>query len=241
MNGDMSDNNLRPSRLNINGKAVWVVDDHQYALLIWTKLFLDRQASPVLLSIDYHPDTNPPFWLYAYQKAMAIDPEREVELVEKFQKKMMTGINLNDLDTLQAVMASMRNDEQINTALELGIISDYHMVNCMEKHDYLRGHHYLVPENQFGCLDDVMFENIGLPLAEISSHDLILDIDLDYFRSRDNFNLELKQNKIFSDLVKQAKIITIARSKSYFDFLKKETFTIEECQERLIRLLTEIC
>lgn len=230
-----------PSGLSINGKAVWIVDDHQYALLIWTELFKNSQVTPMLVSIDYHPDTNPPFWLYAYQKAIAIDSDRETELVEKFQKKMMASIDPNDLETLQAVMAQMRNDEQINTALELGVISDYHMINCMEKHDYLRGHHYLVPENQFGSLDDTMFKNLGLPLAEISAQDLILDIDLDYFRNRNNFDLDLKQNRIFSGLVKQAKIITIARSKSYFDFLKKEPFTIEECQESLIKLLMEIC
>jgi hypothetical protein len=194
----------------------------------------------VLLSIDYHPDTNPPFWLFAYQKAMAIDPDREDELVAKFQNKMLSSINFDQLNSIEMVMGQMRNDEHINTAMELGYLSDYHMINCMEKHVYSTGNHYLVPENQFGSLADSMFKNIGLPLPRIRSHELILDIDLDYFLRLENFDLDLNQNTIFSDLVKQARVITVARSKTYFDFLRKDAFSIEICEEKLINLLVKI-
>ena len=85
----MSNNNLTPRYFNIMGKDIWIVDDHQYVLLIWGQLFQLEKNKMVLVSIDYHPDTNPPFWLYAYQKAMAIDPDREVELVANFQNKMI--------------------------------------------------------------------------------------------------------------------------------------------------------
>ncbi|MBI4857651.1 MAG: UPF0489 family protein [Acetobacterium woodii] len=236
----MSDNNLTPRHEHINGKDIWVVDDHQYVLLIWGKLFQLHKKPMVLLSIDYHPDTNPPFWLYAYQKAMAIDPDREDQLVAKFQNKMLSSINSDQLDSIELVMGQMRNDEHINTAMELGYLSDYHMINCMEKHAYLTGNHYLVPKNQFGSLADTMFKNIGLPLATISSQELILDIDLDYFLRRENIDLDLNQNTIFSDLVKQARVITVARSKTYFDFLKNDPFTIEICEEKLIKLLAKI-
>lgn len=236
----MSDNNLTPRQVNINGKDIRIVDDHQYVLLIWGQLFQIQKKPMVLVSIDYHPDTNPPFWLYAYQKAMAIDPDREDQLVTKFQNKMLSSIHSDQLDSIEMVMGQMRNDEHINTAMELGYLSNYHMINCMKKHQYSRGSHYLVPKNQFGNLEDSMFKSVGLPLAIISSQDLILDIDLDYFLSRKNFDLDLNQNTIFSDLVKQARMITVARSKTYFDFLKNDEFTIEDCEEKLIRLLEKI-
>lgn len=236
----MSDNNLAPRQVNINGKDIRIVDDHQYVLLIWGQLFQIQKKSMVLVSIDYHPDTNPPFWLYAYQKAMAIDPDREDELVAKFQSKMLSSMHSDQLDSIETVMGQMRNDEHINTAMELGYLSDYHMINCMEKHQYSRGSHYLVLENQFGSLGDSMFKSIGLPLEKISSQELILDIDLDYFLSRENFDLDLNQNTIFSDLVKQARMITVARSKTYFDFLKNDEFAIEVCEEKLINLLAKI-
>lgn len=67
---------------------------------------------------------------------MAIDPDREAELVEKFQRRMLAALEPLDLDSVQRVMGQMRNDEHINTAMELGYLSDYHMINCMEKHAY---------------------------------------------------------------------------------------------------------
>lgn len=236
----MSNSNLNPRCLSIGGKDIRVVDDHQYVLLVWGSLFQNRKQPMVLVSIDYHPDTNPSFWLSAYQKAMAIDPDREAELVEKFQKRMLASLEPLNLNSVRMAMDQMRNDEHINTAIELGYLRDYHMVNCMEKHVYSRGSHYLVPENQFGSLEDAMFKSVELPLKNISAEDLILDIDLDYFLCPENFDLDLDQNSIFADLVKQAQIITIARSKTYFDFLKTDEFTIESCEEKLINLLKKI-
>jgi hypothetical protein len=236
----MSNSNLNPRCLTIGGKEIQVVDDHQYVLLIWGTLFQNRKQPMVLVSIDYHPDTNPPFWLWAYQKAMAIDPDREVELVEKFQRRMLAVLEPLNLISIEKAMDQMRNDEHINTALELGYLCDYHMINCMEEHAYSRGSHYLVPENQFGSLEDAMFKSVALPLEKISAEELILDIDLDYFLRLENFELDLNQNSIFADLVKQAQIITVARSKTYFDFLKTDQFAIESCEEKLIALLGKI-
>ncbi|WP_414733011.1 UPF0489 family protein [Acetobacterium carbinolicum] len=236
----MSNNNLKPRCLSIGGKDIFVVDDHHYVLLIWGRLYKTRKHPMVLVSIDYHPDTNPPFWLWAYQKAMAIDPDREVELVAKFQQRMMITIEPLNLDSVRKAIGQMRNDEQINTAMALGYLSDYHMINCMEKHTYSKGSHYLVPKTQFGSLEDAMFKNIKLPLKKIGAEDLILDIDLDYFLRQENFELDLDQNRIFADLVRQAQIITVARSKSYFDFLRTEEFTIKSCEEKLIGLLGKI-
>lgn len=236
----MSNNNIKPRCLSIEGKDIRVVDDHQYVLLIWGSVYKNRRRPMVLVSIDYHPDTNPPFWLWAYQKAIAIDPNREAELVAKFQQRIMSSLEPLNLDSIRMVIDRMRNDEHINTAMALGYLSDYHMINCMEKHNYSRGSHYLVPENQFGSLEDRMFKNIKLPIKKISGEDLILDIDLDYFLCPESFDLDLDQNSIFVDLVKQAQIITVARSKSYFDFLRTDEFTIESCEEKLIGLMEKI-
>lgn len=236
----MSNSNLTPRSLCIGGKAIRIVDDHQYVLLIWGSLFQNRKQPMVLVSIDYHPDTNPPFWLWAYQKAMAIDPDREAELVGKFQSRMMADLEPLNLISIKKAMDQMRNDEHINTAMELGYLCDYHMINCMEEHAYSKGSHYLVPENQFGSLEDAMFKSIALPLEKISANKLILDIDLDYFLRLENFELDLNQNSIFAELVRQAQMITIARSKTYFDFLKTDQFTIESCEEKLIGLLEKI-
>jgi len=233
-------NNINPKCVNSGDKKIVVVDDHQYALLAWAKLFQKTQKSCALVSIDYHPDTNPPFWLYAYQKAMAIDPEREVSLVSIFQQKILASIDPADIKSIELVMEKMRNDEQINTAMSLGYLKNYHMINCMEKHQYETGHHYLVEKENFGSLGDNMFKEIKFSLDTLGEEAYILDIDLDYFSALKNFQYQSEQITVFKKLVQGASLITIARSATYFDYLKEDDFSIEECEDKLITLITSI-
>lgn len=236
----MINNNIKPQQMTIGDTKIRVVNDHQYTLLIWGQHFQETQKSHTLISIDYHPDTNPPFWLYAYQKAMAVDPDREEDLVANFQQRIMASIDPLSPETIVDVMDKMRNDEHINTAMALGYLKDYHMINCMEKHQYPTGNHYLVEKKDFGSLEDTMFADSGFKMEELIQEDFILDIDLDYFSALDNFKYDLKRNSVFKELVKGASLITIARSVTYFDYLKKENFTIEDCEDKLMELLEEI-
>lgn len=227
-----------PEIHEFGGKKIAVVDVHQQALLIWGEWSLAKDEAATLVSIDYHPDTNPPFWLHAYGKAMAIDPEREEELVVRFTQDVMAEIEPRDLTTIP--MELMRNDEQINTALALGYLSDYHMLNCMERHEYERGHHYLVPEAYFGSLADEMFQAVDFA-PQLLTGSLILDVDLDYFNRPENLQLDLGRNEMFPRLVERAEIITVARSETYFDYLRrKNNFSLAQCEEALIELLGKI-
>jgi cystathionine beta-lyase family protein involved in aluminum resistance len=225
--------NLNPETFKLADKTIKVVEDHQYAFLIWADWYQKKQEASVLVSIDFHPDTNPPFWLTAYQKAMAKNPDQEESLTRKFQQQILTKMDVKNRQSLEAVMASMRNDEQINTAMKLGIVNDYHMINCMEAHQYPTGHHYLVSQVHFGSLDDTMFEAIDF--KEEALAEIILDIDLDYF-SKPVF-CRPDEQKIFGQLLKKAKLITIARSSKYFEYLKKENFSIDECQQMILDLI----
>lgn len=224
-------------------KEICIVDNHQYALLIWAREALKRSVPGTLVSIDYHPDTNPFFWLYAYQKAMAIDPAREEKLVSLFQEKLLKEINPLELETLAEKMPLMRNDEHINTAMELGYLNDYHMINCMEKHCYATGHHYLVPEEKFGVLKDDMFSEAGFSLSclkDPKNQWLILDIDLDYFMRPSDFVVSFDEMTILKTLLMKADLITCARSVTYFDHLKTENFSIEACENALLLMIKKL-
>ncbi|MDO5432008.1 hypothetical protein [Eubacterium sp.] len=241
----MVDKLLKEQNLRIipfREKKMFIVDNHQYALLIWAREALKRGIPGILVSIDYHPDTNPPFWLYAYQKAVAVDPEREEKLFSLFQKKILGTIDPLNLNTLAEKMPLMRNDEHINAAMELGYLIDYHMINCMEKHCYTTGNHYLVPEEKFGTLKNEMFSAAGFDLSFLSNQAhlfLILDIDLDYFMRQENFIASPSEMSVFRKLLKKADVITCARSATYFEHLKMESFTIEECENSLIALIKQ--
>ncbi len=236
----MASNNINPKCVSLRAKKIVVVDDHQYVLLAWAELFKKTQKAHTLVSIDYHPDTNPSFWLYAFQKAMAIDPDREASLVPIFQQKLMASIDPLDIKSVERVMEKMRNDEHINTAMNLGYLKNYHMINCMEKHQYETGHHYLVANENFGSLDDKMFKDAGFSVKSIEKEAYILDIDLDYFSSRESFQYQSEKSIVFKKLVLGASLITIARSVTYFDYLKKDDFSIAECEDNLITLIGKI-
>ena len=230
-------------QIDLGGKILSIVDNHQYALLVWAREAIALGVPLTLVSVDYHPDTNPPFWLQAYQKAMAVDPLREAELVKKFEHRVMADIDPGDLETLGKKMALMRNDEHINTGMCLGYLKDYHMINCMERHCYASGTHYLVPEPYFGVLKDAAFLAAGFSpekfLKDLEGP-LVVDMDLDYFMRAQDFTYDAGAMAGFSALCRRAALITSARSQTYFEHLRREDFSMSECETAFVRLMKKI-
>lgn len=220
--------------LKINQKKIFIIDKHQYSLPIWGYFSNKNNKSYTLVSIDYHPDTNPPFLQSSqYQASLKHGGEK---LINKIINKKINSINKYNIENLIKKTDNLSNDEHINTAIRLKYLNDYHMINCMDKHNYSIGRHYLLKEKFFSRLDDQMFNSINF---KIPKKDYILDIDLDFFLDKKSLYYKNK-NYIFNQLVRKSKFITIARSKKYFNYLKKENFTIKECENLLINLIKKI-
>lgn len=216
----------------IAGKKVYVTDRHQYVMPLWTAHSNMDAASYELVSIDFHPDTNPPFWQVLTLEATLANREEDEAYFQKLLERKLSKIDRNDLDQIVDLIEELNNDEHINTAMALGVLRDYHMINCMDAHAYERGKHYLLTEAHYGSLEDAMFESVDF---KVPSTPFILDIDLDYFMRRTDFII--KNDTIFEALVEGAEFITIARSVKYFEYLKKESFSIDECEDLLLDLL----
>ncbi len=229
-NGDFS--NLRI--LNIKGKKVYVVDQHQYTLPLWADESIKNEMRYSLVSIDYHPDTNPPFWQKSHYKAIMKDDKRAEYLTDFFIQERLQSIDSNNIELIIALPKDLNNDEHIHTAYALGYLSDYHMINCMDAHEYDKGTHYLIAEEHFSSLEDEMFESIDFKLLEDK---FILDIDLDYFLTKKSF--EIDSDRYIKELIRKSEFITIARSKKYFEYLKKpqEDFTLETCEKMCIEMI----
>ena len=216
----------------LKGKEVYVTDRHQYTLPVWTAYSSDRNTSYTLVSIDFHPDTNPPFWQEITPKMSMDNREDDQGYFQELLENRINCLDRYDIEAIVSCVDRLNNDEHINTAMSLGVLKDYHMINCMDRHQYETGRHYLLEEAYYGLLEDSMFKSIGFELPE---KPFILDIDLDYFMRLSDF--EIEADTIFKALVQGADLITVARSVKYFEYLKKEEFSIEECEARLIDLL----
>lgn len=229
-NGDFS--NLKI--LNIKDKKIYLVDQHQYTLPLWAYESIIRGDSYVLVSIDYHPDTNPPFWQKSHYKAIMKDDKRVEALTELFIKERLKTVDSRNLQKIIELPKDLNNDEHINTAVALGYLNDYHMINCMDAHEYDKGTHYLIGEEYFSSLEDEMFESIDFKIPE---DQFILDIDLDYFLSKESF--EINSDGYIKELIQKSEFITIARSKKYFEYLKKpqEDFTLETCEKLCLKMI----
>jgi hypothetical protein len=104
----------------------------------------------------------------------------------------------------------------------------------MDAHEYKKGTHYLIREDYFSSLEDEMFESIGF---KIPDDKFILDIDLDYFLTKEGFRIS--SDAYIKELVQKSEFITIARSKKYFEYLKKpqEDFTLETCEKLCLDMI----
>lgn len=224
--------------LNIASKDIYIVDRHQYVLPIWAKKSLEDNLSYELVSIDYHPDTNPPFWQKSYLKAVNENRQEDNKYIDDISQSMVAKIERGDINAIINCSDNLNNDEHINTAIKLKFINDYHMINCMDNHKYDLGKHYLINSEHFSSISDTMFESLNF---QVPKEKFILDIDLDYFLEISSFELNSSNNKeIFRKLVLDSSFITIARSIKYFNYLKRENFTIEECEELMIRMIYKI-
>lgn len=228
--------------LKICDKDLYIVDRHQYVLPIWANKSLDNKESYELVSIDYHPDTNPPFWQKAYFKAVNENRDEDEKYIDDICNKMIAKVNPSEIESMPSVSDRLNNDEHINTAMNLKYINDYHMLNCMDNHLYDSGKHYLISEEHFSSLKNSMFESVEF---KVPDRKFILDIDLDYFLEVSSFKLNNSLEThdsfdLFKRLVRECEFITIARSIKYFNYLRRDNFTIEECEELMINMIKTI-
>lgn len=238
---------------SINNKHVHVVDEHNFVLPLWANFSISNNKQYSLVTLDFHTDTKPAFNRYA-----CLQKKGEMFNVwNEFRKSYIKDINQKDINTVIEATKNLANDEHIYAALDLGYILDAHVIhvddNNYQDHYifyYLTKNFFdLIPkelcvapygrkyeglvEYRLNRLEDAYINDTKF---RIPTNPFILDIDLDYFPTRESLN-PIKREYI-KELVSKAQLITVARESSYFqENCEQLGFNLQEAESLLLKLI----
>lgn len=243
---------------NNYSKKIVIVNHHQEVLPVWAKKYFEIGKKLKLITLDYHADTVMPFRTYSSKVVLNEGNNNIIERMQKFQSELIKLIKSNlTLETITEWSEKLNCDEQIMAAYRFGIIKDYQVIYCMEEDFREVGGEHL-KYNKLDCngifqpsskctefcpytelikcnsrLEDFYLKSTNL---EIPDSEFILDIDLDYFQTKKSLFPE--KHLIFKELVQKSSIITVARSRSYFQDLKIDgDLDLESAEQYLIQLI----
>lgn len=246
----------------IHGKPVYIFESHNVAFAAWSEIKAAHEEELLLLTFDHHTDVHEAFIGWAYAK----NNNRNDENVSPMILERLARVDWRDEHSVQEAVKELRNDEQIDAALRLGLFSYAFCFNnqhtntrSIEEKKFSENWTFgaVPPEPPFtygipkrkifeigeiceiGCekiphdddclkpaadqgIESVMLECLigkanvmaqAAGIEDITKVPYVLDIDLDYFRTKDA--LSPKNATIFHELIRNAVAITIATEPSY--------------------------
>lgn len=218
----------------IGSVPIYIFNSHNMALPVWGTYAVQYGALN-LLSFDTHTDTHFAFSTLLSENGMQVDCDYEAVLNNPIVAEYLSGVRyrIEDFSFEDVFKYSMEipNTEQILNGVAFGYLKSYtirHHLSAVnyERDDQLNGYDAIYIDD-----DDERKPIIRQPLA--------LDIDLDYFRSRDEFGNDFKH--YISPFLKNSCVVTIAREQRYFDDGKIESdLSVDEAEKRLLDIIKDI-
>ncbi len=214
---------------------IFLVNSHHEVLPIWSRFRAGLSQAPHLITLDHHTDTRQPFARHFERMPEA---KGNLEFQAQAREDLLSKFDLRDEGTWAQVQDKLNNDEHVLAALRLDVIGaacivahrardtdlntfrDYRVVCFSVGRDpsskqIERSDCDSVIESSF--LDQALqhFDSIYAlaGVAPVTSQAYILDIDLDYFNTRNS--LKPADSARFRELVERAELVTIAREPSY--------------------------
>lgn len=230
-------------------KNIYIVENHQEVLRHWLDCYIENDRKGLnLIVFDFHSDGLLPFDKQAHDNLGKTKPpyesacysEREEERIKIFNKCK------NDFDSnnysLNNYIKYVNCDEHNMLAKKLEIIDEWHSIHITgEFDDSTAVIAYKVLQefedtDYHDRLDDLFLITNGLVKTPLISKPYILDLDLDYFNTPSSLNP--KGDMLIHELISNAEIITIAKSKVYFDELKLvDTFSVDDALKLLLNII----
>jgi len=242
----------------VGTKDVYVVQSHHQVLEAWEKIPLCN-----VFTLDYHTDTKEAFGTYAFWRADSEAKagrckDRAVRKVELIQEKLR-GYREKRL-SIQSINANLRHDEHIDFAVRTGIASKVfvlahsrnescsnprvYQTHCSDIYENQPIIEYATPDrNADNALTDQVLKEAMLKAEAMSTNFFdryILDIDCDYFNT--DKSLSPESLAVFSRLVTQAEIITIAREAECVKICRRDGcgLTSDSILEELLEMISNV-
>lgn len=212
------------------GKApLYVFERHSDAIIPWAAARRSLPGPPFLLTFDRHTDTMEPFLRWAHRVA---PNHADAEKRKTSKTERMAALDWRSETDMDEAARDLWHDEHIRAAMEAGIVSGSFVVAFNTPSLSLRidGIRYLPNICRHGCekqphdnaclrehsdlaIDDAHLTPLFADCADLtaalaSSTPMILDIDLDYFRTRKS--MFPVSAATFLSLVSRSACVTVA-------------------------------
>lgn len=109
-----------------HGKPVYIFESHNIALAAWAEIKRTHDQDLILITLDYHTDKNKAFrrsdFVYEYARG---NPEKtELRINERISQ-----VDWRDDESIHQAVTDLKNDEQIDAAIRLGLFSFAFCIN----------------------------------------------------------------------------------------------------------------
>lgn len=232
----------------IKNKKIYIVEEHHHVIKYWGKFRKTLDKAPILITLDHHTDTLPCFNYKIY-----VDNNYQFDSKQEQKRhRLLSKVDINNENDLDNAIKNLRNDEHIDFAVKIKIISQAFIiayqipnnnndriyeienncyVGCNKKiHDNsCLTLHYNQAIESFLLNEKLCFINNfkkGLVENNKITKNYILDIDLDYFHTVKS--IHPGNVNTFYSLIKNASIITIATEPWYVNYWKESGHEIRE-------------
>jgi hypothetical protein len=120
-------------RREIGGKSVYIFEPHNVAFAAWAEIRAHHDSDLILISLDHHTDT-----ANAFRKSDFVHDGRgriTEDIIEARIQGRISQVDWRDSSSVDKAVSELRNDEQIDAAIRVGLFS---FAFCINHHDETR-------------------------------------------------------------------------------------------------------
>lgn len=108
----------------INGKPVYIFEDHATAVIPWLMIKEKIGVQPHLITLDHHTDTMDAFRFYYGCLSLKRVNEEEIDLrINDIMIRLKKLVKNYEYDEIEPLLNELRFDEQIDLSIKLGILN----------------------------------------------------------------------------------------------------------------------